>query len=135
MLNLQSVVPIIRVTDLNRAKDFYGGVLGLPPFVGGAAGLKPLPPDYAGYAAYDCGGGTALVIYEGPPSPAAHTLCSFQVQDLEAVMADLRSRGVTFEEYDLPGLKTVGGIATDAYERGAWFRDPDGHYLAISEPL
>jgi catechol 2,3-dioxygenase-like lactoylglutathione lyase family enzyme len=64
---------------------------------------------------------------------AQHTLGSFMVQDLEAAMAALRDKGVTFEEYDLPGLKTVNGIAELGGERGAWFKDPEGNILAVVE--
>lgn len=62
---------------------------------------------------------------------AQHTLGGFIVSDLEAAMADLRAKGVTFEEYDMPGLKTVNGIAELEGERGAWFKDPEGNILSI----
>ena len=55
----------------------------------------------------------------------------FDVPDLEETMQDLRSRGVVFEEYDFPGLKTVNGIADMGGERSAWFKDPDGNILNV----
>jgi hypothetical protein len=69
---------------------------------------------------------------------------SWEVADLEATVAALRARGVVFEEYDLPGLKTVGGIAQVAGnypsrggigEKAAWFRDSEGNLLGIGQPV
>ncbi len=59
---------------------------------------------------FDCGGGTTLLIYETKARRGENTQAGFWVDNLEAEMADLRSRGVVFEEYDFPGLKTVIGI-------------------------
>jgi hypothetical protein len=56
------------------------------------------------------------------------------VRDVEAVVADLRSKGVTFEDYDLPGVKTADGIAELGGFRGAWFKDPEGNILSVVEP-
>jgi catechol 2,3-dioxygenase-like lactoylglutathione lyase family enzyme len=64
---------------------------------------------------------------------AQHTLGAFMVRDVEAAMAALRAEGVTFEEYDMPGLKTVNGIAELGGERGAWFKDPEGNILSVVE--
>jgi catechol 2,3-dioxygenase-like lactoylglutathione lyase family enzyme len=55
------------------------------------------------------------------------------VRDVEATVAELRGKGVTFEEYDLPGLKTVDGIAELGGVRGAWFKDPEGNILSVVE--
>jgi hypothetical protein len=62
---------------------------------------------------------------------AQHTLGAFMVRDVEATVADLRGRGVTFEDYDLPGLKTVDGIADLGGIKGAWFKDPEGNILSV----
>jgi hypothetical protein len=73
-----------------------------------------------------------------------HTQMAWQVDDIEAVVTELRKRGVVFEEYDLPGLKTINGIAevSGNYpssggmdERGAWFRDCEGNLLAVGQPM
>jgi hypothetical protein len=53
------------------------------------------------------------------------------VDDVEKAVVDLRSKGVTFEEYDMPGIKTVNGIADMGDFKGAWFKDPEGNILAI----
>jgi catechol 2,3-dioxygenase-like lactoylglutathione lyase family enzyme len=65
---------------------------------------------------------------------AQHTLGAFMVGDVEAAVADLRGKGVTFEEYDMPGLKTVNGIAELGGLRGAWFKDPEGNILSVVQP-
>jgi hypothetical protein len=67
----------------------------------------------------------------------------WEVDDIEATVRDLRARGVVFEEYNLPGLETVDGIADiggnypskGIGERGAWFRDSEGNLLAIGQPV
>ena len=72
-----------------------------------------------------------------------HTQMGWEVEDIEATVRELRSRGVVFEEYDMPGLKTVDGIAEiegnypskGTGERGAWFRDSEGNMLAIGQPV
>jgi catechol 2,3-dioxygenase-like lactoylglutathione lyase family enzyme len=64
---------------------------------------------------------------------AQHTLGAFMVADVEAAVAELRGKGVTFEEYDMPGVKTVDGIAELGGVRGAWFKDPEGNILSVVE--
>jgi catechol 2,3-dioxygenase-like lactoylglutathione lyase family enzyme len=62
---------------------------------------------------------------------AQHTLAAFMVRDVEATVAQLRGKGVTFEDYDLPGVKTVNGIADLDGTKGAWFKDPEGNILSV----
>ncbi|HUP16040.1 MAG TPA: VOC family protein [Acidimicrobiia bacterium] len=65
---------------------------------------------------------------------AQHTLGGFAVDDVEAAVADLRARGVKFEQYDMPGLKTdANGIAEMEGQKGAWFKDPEGNILAVGD--
>ena len=65
---------------------------------------------------------------------AQHTIGGFLVGDVDAAVADLRSMGVTFEQYDMPGLKTdENGIAELGGERGAWFKDPEGNILSVAQ--
>jgi len=81
---------------------------------------------------YEAGKGSRIVLYQRDrPSGSDATSMGFVVDDVRATVRDLRARGVTFEEYDLPGLKTVDGIATMEGEEAAWFKDPDGNILAI----
>ena len=72
-----------------------------------------------------------------------HTQIAFEVDDLESIVAELRRRGVVFEEVDVPGLRTVDGIADiegnypskGVGERGAWFRDSEGNLLGVGQPV
>ena len=121
------VAPTIPVTDLKRASEFYEKTLGLPIIREEKMGI-----------AFQAGKNTALYIYQRGPSTADHTLAAFMVDDLEAMVDEMAKKGVTFEQYDLPGLKTnVKGIAVPEGEgeKGAWFKDPDGNILAISEAV
>jgi catechol 2,3-dioxygenase-like lactoylglutathione lyase family enzyme len=121
MLNRSRIHPTIAVTDLERAKKFYGETLGLK-----AEG------EMDGHISYEAGDGTSLVVFKRQNAPKAeNTVASFTVEDVEAVVKWLRERGVVFEEYDTPGLKTVNGIATIGDTKGAWFKDPDGNILAL----
>ncbi|HYZ11890.1 MAG TPA: VOC family protein [Actinomycetota bacterium] len=112
----------IPAKDLARARKFYEEVLGLEVFREDPAGIT--------YQAGD----SALFLYQTEfAGTAQHTLGGFRVSDIEATVADLRARGVTFEDYDMPGLKTVNGIAELGGEKGAWFKDPDGNILSLSQ--
>ena len=124
MLSKGKVHPTLPVTNIERAKKFYGGTLGLK--------IKQELTD--GHLMYDAGEGTFLVIYERPSPPKAdNTAASFIVDDIEATVQGLKDKGVVFEEYDFPGMKTVNGIATLGNIKGAWFKDPDGNILAVAE--
>jgi catechol 2,3-dioxygenase-like lactoylglutathione lyase family enzyme len=127
MLANALVCATLPATDLERAKRFYGETLGLPEAEFGVEGG----------VFYTAGGGTMVRVYERPPSTAEHTVAVFLVEDLEAEMSELRSRGVTFEEYDMPGLKTQNGIHADEQSgfRGSWVKDPDGNILGLTQIL
>ena len=127
MLANALVCATLPTTDLERAKRFYGETLGLPEASFGVEGG----------AFYTAGGGTMFRVYERPPSAAEHTVAVFLVEDLDAEMSALRSRGVTFEEYDLPGLKTQDGIYSDPDSgfKGSWLKDPDGNTLGLTQLL
>ncbi|MFG2867130.1 VOC family protein [Streptomyces sp. NPDC048338] len=124
MLSESPIVAIIPVSDLARAKRFYTDTLGLTM-------TKESEED----TRFDCGG-TTIGLYETPHGgQAAHTLASWKVGDLDAEMSTLRSKGVTFEEYDLPGIKTVDGVVESDTMRGAWFKDSEGNILCVTEEL
>jgi catechol 2,3-dioxygenase-like lactoylglutathione lyase family enzyme len=123
MLTDARIMAIVPTTDLARAKAFYGQMLGLTD-----ANLPTPGPQVI----YRCGGGTVLEVYERPTAgDAQHTLASWEVGDLRAAVDQLRNRGVRFEEYDLPEVKTEDGISTTGDLREAWFRDPDGNILRV----
>jgi catechol 2,3-dioxygenase-like lactoylglutathione lyase family enzyme len=118
---IEATVP---TTDLDRARAFYEGTLGLRPADQPARGNELV---------YECGKGTRLLVYERPSAGSAeHTLAHFLVADLDATVNELRRRGVTFEEYDRPDIRTVDGIATFDDFRAAWFKDPDGNILGLN---
>lgn len=118
--------------DLDRARAFYSEKLGLEPVEEREGGLL-----------YRCGG-TEFALYESAGAASGdHTQMGFEVEDIEAVVAELRGRGVAFEEYDFPGLTTADGIAEiegnypskGKGERGAWFRDSEGNMLGLGQPV
>ena len=132
MLDKSNVATRLPAQDLERARKFYAEKLGLEPIEERPGGLK-----------YRCGHGD-FVVFESTGTPSGeHTQMAWEVDDIEAVVAELRKRGVVFEEYDLPGLKTINGIAevSGNYpssggigERGVWFHDSEGNLLAIGQP-
>jgi catechol 2,3-dioxygenase-like lactoylglutathione lyase family enzyme len=108
--------------DIERAKRFYEEKLGLTP--------ESEDPGGVHYRS----GATMFDIYPTRfAGTAQHTLGAWMVDDIRAVVAALRERGVAFEDYDLPGLKTEDGIADLGSELSAWFRDSEGNILAIAE--
>ncbi len=133
MLQNSSVAARIPAQDLARARSFYSNRLGLDPIEERPGGLR-----------YRCGSGYfSLFQSSGSPS-GSHTQMGWEVNDIEATVTELRRRGVVFEEYDLPGLKTSNGIAeiTGNYpssggvgERAAWFRDSEGNLLGIGQAI
>jgi catechol 2,3-dioxygenase-like lactoylglutathione lyase family enzyme len=127
MLTDARITAIVPTTDLARARQFYGETLGLNDL--GAATPGP-------QVIYRCGGGTILEVYERPTAgDAQHTLASWEVDDVRAAVDELRSRGIRFEDYDLPEIKTDDGVATAGDFQAAWFRDPDGNILCIHSAL
>jgi predicted enzyme related to lactoylglutathione lyase len=126
MLSQSRVMTMIPVVNLEQARHFYGTVLGLRE----DAMLNT--PQALGFHA---GGGTMLALYQrGTPTKADHTIASWMVDDIEAVVQSLTANGVRFEQYDFPGLKTNAmGIADLGSERAAWFTDPEGNILAVSQ--
>jgi predicted enzyme related to lactoylglutathione lyase len=122
MLNDALVVPTIPVTDLERAKPFYRDVLGLTV-------LEETPFSIR----FGAGAGTQLSVFKRGPVERGHTVAHFEVADIEATLADIRSRGGVFEEYSGPGLTTVNGIAPIGPARGAWIKDPEGNVLGMRQ--
>ena len=121
---------VLRAEDLARAKKFYTDVLGLEP--GDVPGLAS---DDMGM--FTAGDGTMIMLYARPGMPAPqNTALGFGIpaDKFDEVAADLRARGVTFEDYDLPeiGLKTVNGIAEFEGNKSAWFRDSEDNILNIA---
>ncbi len=126
MLSTAPVTTILPVIDMQRARHFCEASLGLHP-----AGFKP-----DGKFVYACGGGAIIALFprEGG-TRAEHTAVSFQVPDIAAAVAVLKQKGVVFEDYDFPGLKTVNHVCVLGAEKAAWFKDTEGNYLCIHEDI
>ncbi len=118
-------VATVPVTNLNEAKQFYGEKLGL--------NVCERSPD-RGELLYEAGQGSHILVYERPTPPKSDaTAVGFLVDDLESTMEELKKQGIRFEEYDLPHVKTHEGVAENSGEKTAWFKDPDGNIIAITE--
>jgi catechol 2,3-dioxygenase-like lactoylglutathione lyase family enzyme len=113
------IVAIVPVADVEAAIRFYGETLGLEL----QERRDDLPENRE--AEFKAGQGTLLVYESVGAGKSRHTVAGFRVDDVDATVATLRERGVEFEEYDLPEIKTEGDV------RAAWCRDPDGNLLAI----
>lgn len=124
MLTNAPVTTMLPVTDMQRARDFYENKLGLQP-----RGERP-----NGEVIYSGGGGALLALYpRREPSKAEHTAVSFAVANIEREVKALANKGVVFEDYDTPGLKTVNHVCVLGAEKAAWFKDSEGNYLCIHE--
>jgi catechol 2,3-dioxygenase-like lactoylglutathione lyase family enzyme len=117
------VVTTIPVADLDVAKPFYRDVLGLQLLEEGPFAMR-----------FGAGRGTQISVYKRPPIERGFTHAHFEVADIEAAVADLRSRGAVFEEYTAGPLVTTNGVAQmGPVARGAWLKDPDGNVLGLRE--
>ena len=124
MFSDQKSAAMLPASDMERAKQWYADHLDLKPAAEEPDGMQ-----------YMTGSGTEFWIY---PSQFAGTnqatAMGFMSKDLSAEMDGLKARGVTFEDYDIPGVKTVEGIAEFSEgERGAWFKDSEGNIIALFE--
>ena len=122
MLKDLEVTAVLPAKDIDRARTFYSDVLGLEP--ADAMDEENLM--------YRCGKGTGFLLYKTDNAGTAkNTQMGWATDDLEAEVKALRSRGVVFEEYDLPGLKTENGIASTPVGKAAWFLDTEGNILNL----
>ena len=125
MQNPLSIYTVLPVADLNRARSFYSDKLGLEPTM-----EKP------GMLAYSGPSGYIFQLYESPTvGTAQNTQMGWSTSELDADVEELRGRGIVFEEYDLPGLKTENGIGVVGTERSAWFKDTEGNTICISQTV
>lgn len=122
MIGASMVVATVPVTDLDRAKAFYGETLGLTFLWETPVAVR-----------FRCGEGSELSTFKRPPIATEHTLAHFEVADIDAVVAELEAKGVGFLDYAEGPLKTTGHVAQLGPARGAWFRDPDGNTLGLRQ--
>jgi catechol 2,3-dioxygenase-like lactoylglutathione lyase family enzyme len=125
MLTHAQLTTILPVVDLERARAFYEGKLGLLP-----EGAKP-----DGKFVYACGDARLALFPRAAGTKADHTAVSFLVQDVAASVKELERNGVVFSDYDLPGLKTVEHVCVLGSEKAAWFNDPEGNILCLHENI
>ena len=124
MLGTAPIRAYIPVSNLQRARRFYEQTVGLEP-----------GEEYGGGVIYCCGG-AEVFMYPTPNAGTSKASQAFwQVGDVEAEVAALKARGVVFEEYDMPGLKTKNSVATGGGAKTAWFKDSEGNIMAVSQRL
>jgi catechol 2,3-dioxygenase-like lactoylglutathione lyase family enzyme len=126
MLSTTRMTTVLPVKDLDRAKKFYHDALGLTALDGGDAST----------ALYASDGGNSIELLVRPDVDTSdHTSLSFEVQDLGTEMHGLEERGIHFNDYDLPGLKTENHIATSEHQKCAWFPDSEGNILCLHQNI
>lgn len=125
MLNDASAETTLPVKDLDRARAFFRDKLELNPDSEGPVGIR-----------YRLSDGTRFRLFRSAGSASgSHTQLAFMVQNISEVVRALKERGITFEEYDGPRLKTVDSVADLGYAKAAWFKDPDGNLFGIGQLL
>ncbi len=125
MVRNAPIIPYIPVADVARARKFYEEKVGLKP-----------KQEYAGGEIYECGNGSWVFMYPSPGAGTSKASTAFwAVDDVVAEVAELKARGVTFEEYNIPGIKMENSIATGGGAKTAWFKDTEGNILAVSQRI
>lgn len=124
MLNQSRVAAMLPAQDLERAKAFYRDKLGLTP--------TQMP----GGLLYQMAGGTGFSVFlSGGKAAGSHTQLYIEVPDLDQAVKDLKAKGVRFEEYNTPVLKTVDGIADIGGSKAAWLKDSEGNLIGLGPPV
>jgi catechol 2,3-dioxygenase-like lactoylglutathione lyase family enzyme len=125
MLQKFPMYAYIPARDMARARRFYEDKLGFKP-----------GEELAGGVTYTCGERTAAFLYPTPNAGTSQASQAFwQVDDIEREVAELEKRGVKFEDYDMPGMKSVNHIFTGGGARAAWFKDSEGNTLAVIQTV
>ena len=122
MIGARMIVPTIPVSDLDRARVFYGETLGLELLWENPASIR-----------FRVGPSSEVSTFKRPGLTTEHTLAHFEVDDIEAAVRELEGKGVAFVDYTEGPLVTTGHIAQLGPARGAWFRDPDGNFLGLRQ--
>ena len=125
MLKNFPIVPDIPATNVVRARKFYEEKVGLVP-----------REEVAGGVVYECGDRSWIFLYpSGGAGTSKASQAFWEVDDVEGEVAELKRKGVVFEEYDVPGMKTVNGIATAGGTKAAWFKDSEGNIMALVQTV
>lgn len=118
-LSLAPAMPIISIRDMDTARRFYDETLGLE-----------LVADKGIVQIWQCGGGHVMLSQNPEGSKAEHCVAAWEVEDVEAAVAELRGRGVAFEDFGMPN---EDGIVRFGDDRVGYFRDPDGNLLSLTQ--
>jgi len=122
MLSDKRTYTTLPVSDLGAARSFYEETLGLTPDMVTGGGVM--------YGS----GGTQFFVYPSRTRAAGHTQMSWRVSDIKSEVAALKAKGIRFERYEIPGLEMEGDIAHSGPEVWtAWFKDPDGNLLGLTQ--
>jgi predicted enzyme related to lactoylglutathione lyase len=125
MLQQSPMYAYLPAQDVPRARRFYEQTLGFKP-----------GRETAGGVTYEFGDHTACFLYPTPNAGTSKASQAFwQVQDIEREVAELKARGVKFEDYDMDGEKSPSGVVTVGGAKAAWFKDTEGNILAIVQEL
>jgi predicted enzyme related to lactoylglutathione lyase len=125
MLKSAPLYAYVPASDMERARQFYEDKLAL-------GRGRPSGPGLI----FQFAGGTAFLLYPTPNAGTNEASCAFwQVGDIKATVAWLKGRGVVFEEYDTPDVKTEGSIFTGGGAMAAWFKDTEGNIMAVVQDL
>jgi predicted enzyme related to lactoylglutathione lyase len=122
MLQNAPIRAYLPASDVARARKFYEEKVGLKP-----------KEEFAGGVIYECGGAEVFMYPTRNAGTSKASQAFWQVDDVEAEVAELKARGVKFEDYNLPGLETKNSIATGGGAKTAWFKDTEGNILAVSQ--
>lgn len=122
MLKDANVMATLAVKDLNVGKKFYGETLGLNQVDENPGGVT-----------YQCGTGKLFVYQSDTAGSGQATSTSWEVSDIKGTVEELIQKGITFEHYDMPGVKLEGDIHIMGPMKAAWFKDPDGNILNLNE--
>ena len=125
MLQKSPMHAYIPAKDMKRARQFYEQKLGFRP-----------KQELSGGVVYEFGDHTSCFMYPTPNAGTSSASQAFwQVDDIEREVAELKAKGVTFEEYNMPGVKIEGGITTAGGAKAAWFKDSEGNIMALVQSL
>ena len=124
MLSAAPIRAYIPASNVARARKFYEQTIGLRP-----------KQEYSGGVIYECGGAEVFLYPTSNAGTSRASQAYWQVADVEAEVAELKARGVKFEEYDMPGVTMTNSIATAGGAKTAWFKDTEGNTLAVSQRL
>jgi len=125
MLKSAPLYSYVPASNMARARQFYEDKLALGRGEPSGPGLI-----------FKCAGGTGFFMYPTPGAGSNQASCAFwQVDDIQATVAWLKGRGVVFEEYDTPDMKTEDSIFTGGGAMAAWFKDTEGNIMAVVQDV